>query len=56
MSDADLAGWIGTADPSRMVRVQQAYPLAFFDRYLRRRPSRLLDGPGPAFPEVRFIR
>jgi dienelactone hydrolase len=56
MSDADLAGWIGTADPSRMVRVQQAYPLAFFDRYLRRRPSLLLDGPSPAFPEVRFIR
>jgi hypothetical protein len=55
MSDADLAGWIGTVNPARMVRIQQAYPLAFFDRYLRRRPTRLLDGPSPAFPEVRFI-
>jgi len=55
MSDAELAGWIGTLDPARAVRIQQAYPLAFFDLHLRRRRQRLLDGPSEAFPEVRFV-
>jgi predicted dienelactone hydrolase len=55
MSDEDLAGWIGTLDPARAVRIQQAYPLAFFDLHLRRKRQRLLDGPNPAFPEVRFV-
>jgi hypothetical protein len=54
MSDEELAGWVGTLDPARGVRIQQAYPLAFFDLHLRRR-GHLLDGPNPAFPEVRFI-
>ncbi|GIE88202.1 alpha/beta hydrolase family protein [Actinoplanes regularis] len=55
MSDEDLAGWIGTLDPVRAVRIQQTYPLAFFDLHLRHRRQRLLEGPNPAFPEVRFI-
>jgi dienelactone hydrolase len=55
MSDEDLRGWIGTLDPDRAVRIQQAYPLAFFDLHLRHRPGHLLDGPSPAFPEVTFI-
>jgi len=55
MSDEDLQGWIGTLDPSRAVRIQQAYPLAFFDLHLRGRRGHLLDRPSPAFPEVRFI-
>jgi predicted dienelactone hydrolase len=56
MSDEDLRGWIGTLDPVRAVRIQQAYPLAFFDLHLRHRgQGHLLDGPCPAFPEVRFI-
>jgi predicted dienelactone hydrolase len=54
MSDEELAGWIGTLDPARAVRIQQAYPLAFFDLHLRHR-GHLLDGPSPAFPEVQFI-
>ena len=54
MSDEDLAGWIGTLDPARAVLIQQAYPLAFFDLHLRHR-GHLLDGPSPAFPEVRFL-
>jgi hypothetical protein len=54
MSDADLQGWIGTLDPARAVRIQQAYPLAFFDLHLRHR-GHLLDGPSPAFPEVKFL-
>ncbi|HTJ36630.1 MAG TPA: acetylhydrolase [Dactylosporangium sp.] len=55
MSDEELRQWIGTLDPGRAVAIQRAYPLAFFDRHLRGRPARLLDGPSPAFPEVRFI-
>ncbi len=55
MSDAELRGWIGTLDPARAVRIQQAYPLAFFDLHLRHRTGRLLDGPSSAFPEVKFI-
>ncbi|MFF5296997.1 alpha/beta hydrolase family protein [Paractinoplanes globisporus] len=55
MSDDELRGWIGTLDPGRAVTIQQAYPLAFFDRHLRHRPSRLLSGPSPAFPEVTYL-
>ncbi|MFC4997779.1 alpha/beta hydrolase family protein [Dactylosporangium cerinum] len=55
MSDEELLGWIGPLDPSRGLRIQQAYPLAFFDQHLRHRRQRLLDGPSRAFPEVRFI-
>jgi predicted dienelactone hydrolase len=54
MSDEDLEGWIGTLDPARAVRIQQAYPLAFFDLHLRHR-GHLLDGPSLVFPEVKFI-
>jgi hypothetical protein len=55
MSDEELLSWIGTLDPGRAVRIQQAYPLAFFDLHLRHRRARLLEGPSPAFPEVRFV-
>jgi predicted dienelactone hydrolase len=43
MSAADLAGWIGTFDPGRAVRIQQFYPLAFFDRHLRHRAEPRLE-------------
>ena len=50
------AGLSGEAlAPAAAVRIQQAYPLAFFDRHLRHRRQRLLDGPSPAFPEVCFV-
>ncbi|MGW7259368.1 alpha/beta hydrolase family protein [Streptomyces sp. NPDC054834] len=55
MSDEELRGWIGTLDPARALRIQQAYPLAFFDLHLRHRPQNLLDGPSAAFPEVKII-
>ncbi|MEU1010312.1 acetylhydrolase [Streptomyces sp. NPDC005890] len=55
MSDAELLGWIGTLAPARAVRIQQAYPLAFFDLHLRHRRGPLLDGPTRAFPEVTFL-
>ena len=54
LSDEALRGWIGTLDPARAVRIQQAYPLAFFDRHLRHR-GHLLDRPSAAFPEVTFV-
>ena len=56
MTDRQIQDMVGTLPPARAVRIQQAYPLAFFDRHLRHRGERLLDGPSPAFPEVRFIR
>ncbi|GAA4262525.1 alpha/beta hydrolase family protein [Dactylosporangium darangshiense] len=45
----------GTVDPARSVTAQRAYLLAFFDRYLRGRQSRLLTGPSPRYPEIRFV-
>ncbi|MBL1108869.1 acetylhydrolase [Streptomyces sp. 5-8] len=55
MSEEELRDRIGTLAPTRAVRIQQAYPLAFFDRHLRNRPGHLLDGPSRAFPEVTFL-
>ncbi|MGW4563989.1 alpha/beta hydrolase family protein [Streptomyces sp. NPDC004561] len=55
MSDEELRRWIGTLDPARALRIQQAYPLAFFDLHLRHRRGHLLDGPCAAFPEVTFL-
>ncbi|MBU2669920.1 alpha/beta hydrolase [Actinoplanes bogorensis] len=55
MSDAELRTWIGDLDPARAVRIDQAYPVAFFDEHLRGRPQRLLDGPSPSFPEVAYL-
>ncbi|WP_405647859.1 alpha/beta hydrolase family protein [Streptomyces uncialis] len=60
---AKLLGWseqqlqdvIGTLDPDQAVRIQQAYPLAFFDEHLRHRRGHLLDGPSAAFPAVTFL-
>ncbi|MGW4744788.1 alpha/beta hydrolase family protein [Streptomyces sp. NPDC004290] len=54
-SAQQLQDVIGTLDPDQAVRIQQAYPLAFFDEHLRHRRSRLLDGPSPAFPAVTFL-
>ncbi|GLW01519.1 alpha/beta hydrolase family protein [Streptomyces lavendulae] len=50
-----LQGAIGTLDPDQAVKIQQAYPLAFFDEHLRHHRGRLLDGPSPAFPAVTFL-
>ncbi|MFJ3216699.1 alpha/beta hydrolase family protein [Kitasatospora sp. NPDC086801] len=55
LTDEQVRGMIGTLDPARAVRIQQAYPVAFFDQHLRHRPSRLLDGPSAAFPEVTYL-
>ncbi|MEU2507347.1 acetylhydrolase [Streptomyces sp. NPDC007863] len=54
-SEQQLQDVIGTLDPDQAVRIQQAYPLAFFDEHLRHRRGHLLDGPSPAFPAVTFL-
>ncbi|GAA1030257.1 MULTISPECIES: hypothetical protein [Amycolatopsis] len=41
-------------DPSRGLRVGEAYLTAFLDQHLRGVHQPLLDGPSPRFPEVRF--
>jgi dienelactone hydrolase len=55
LGDDVLRDWCGTLDRGRAVRIQQAYPLAFFDLHLRRRRQRLLEGPSRAFPEVLYL-
>jgi dienelactone hydrolase len=45
---------IGTINGLRAVTVERAYINAWFDRYLCHHDSRLLTGPSPRFPEVRF--
>ncbi|MFF8296880.1 alpha/beta hydrolase family protein [Streptomyces globisporus] len=53
---------LGLVDPhaplsaARSTTITRAYVTAFFDRSLRGRPARLLDGPTPAHPEVLFQR
>jgi predicted dienelactone hydrolase len=54
-SGQQLQDVIGTLDPDQAVKIQQAYPLAFFDEHLRHRRGHLLDGPSPAFPAVTFL-
>jgi predicted dienelactone hydrolase len=46
-----LRGEIGTR---RLMEINRAYSLAFFDQTLRGNDSPLLDGPNAGFPEVSF--
>ncbi|QDY80838.1 lipase [Streptomyces qinzhouensis] len=55
MDQQALEGEVGTIATHRAQAFQRAYPRAFFDLHLRGR-GRLLDGPSPAFPEVRYTR
>ncbi|MFD8749882.1 alpha/beta hydrolase family protein [Kitasatospora sp. NPDC059577] len=53
MTEEQIQAQVGTLDPDRGTRIQQAYPRAFFDLHLRNRHcGDLLDGPSKAFPEV----
>ncbi len=47
---------VGTVAPDRSVAVQRACVTAFFDRWLRGRDGKLLDGPSARYPEIRFVR
>jgi predicted dienelactone hydrolase len=44
----------GQLDPRRAHEIINAYTLAFFDHYLKGRPSDLLTGPSSRFPEATF--
>ncbi|GAA3092398.1 lipase [Streptomyces roseofulvus] len=54
-NEQQLQAVIGTLDPDQAVKIQQAYPLAFFDEHLRHRRAHLLDGPTRAFPAVTYL-
>jgi hypothetical protein len=45
----------GPIDGYRMVKIMNAYTLAFFDEYLKGEMSPLLDGPSPDYPEVTIV-
>ncbi len=47
-------GMLGEIEGRRGLQVVNAYTLAFFDRYVRDRPSPLLAGASPDHPEVEF--
>jgi hypothetical protein len=47
---------LGSINPERAVRAEEAYVSAFFGRFLRGQPGRRLDGPSPRYPEIAFIR
>lgn len=55
MADDQVAGLIGTVEPRRTVAAEATYVAAFFEQTLRHRPQRVLTGPSPWFPQVRFI-
>jgi hypothetical protein len=44
----------GPIDPLRMIKIENAYLLAFFDRHLKNEDASLLEGPSPDFPEVGY--
>jgi hypothetical protein len=46
---------VGAISGDRAVPAVRAYVLAFFDRFLRGRRAPLLEGPSPAYPEVRSL-
>ncbi|MGF1571007.1 MAG: alpha/beta hydrolase family protein [Nodosilinea sp.] len=51
---ASLLGLSGRLDTQRTHSIINAYSLAFFDRQLKNRPAKLLDGPAKDYPEVLF--
>ncbi|MFG2918251.1 alpha/beta hydrolase [Kitasatospora sp. NPDC048298] len=48
------AGLLGTLAPTRATALTRSYVRAFADRFLRDRPTPLLDGPSPRHPEIEF--
>ncbi|MEH7356314.1 hypothetical protein V7150_22645 [Neobacillus drentensis] len=48
------AGLTGPIDGDRANNIIDSYTLAFFDKYLKDLPSKLLDGPPKQYPEVHF--
>jgi dienelactone hydrolase len=48
------ASEVSTIDSARALRIAAVYVEAFFDQYLKGKPSALLTGPSPDYPEVVF--
>lgn len=53
-SPARALGLLGSIDGVRGLQITRAYIRAFFDTYLNKTPSPLLQGPSSAYPEVQF--
>jgi predicted dienelactone hydrolase len=51
---AHTLGLKGPLDGQRALRVIDDYALAFFNQELKNEPSTVLDGPSPAYPEIRW--
>ncbi|WP_329013320.1 alpha/beta hydrolase [Streptomyces sp. NBC_00690] len=51
---ADWQGAFGTLPPVRASEITRAYAVAFFGRFLARRPAPLLSAPSRRFPEIEF--
>ncbi|MFB6890538.1 alpha/beta hydrolase [Kitasatospora sp. NPDC056327] len=49
------AALFGTISPARSSALARAYVRAHFDRFLRGRPSPLLNAPSPRHPEISFV-
>jgi hypothetical protein len=45
---------VGTINGERATAIVRAYVNAYFDLYLRRHHSRVLDGPSARYPEIQF--
>ncbi|MCJ1434282.1 hypothetical protein MMC27_003649 [Xylographa pallens] len=52
--DGEVDNW-GTISGARMLEIETAYVAAFFDRFLKGKSSKLLEGETGQFPEVDFI-
>ena len=50
------AGFLGSIDGNRMASIVNAYTVAFFDTYVKGKPSELLNGPSDDYPEVAIER
>jgi predicted dienelactone hydrolase len=48
-------GLLGSIDGARGLQITRAYVRAFFDTYLNKTPSSLLQGPTSIYPEVQFF-
>ncbi|WP_181019554.1 alpha/beta hydrolase family protein [Nonomuraea typhae] len=50
-----LRALIGAIEPAESIAAQRAYVAAFFDRWLKGRPTTLFDRPSSRFPAVKII-
>ncbi|MCZ7438191.1 hypothetical protein O7598_17405 [Micromonospora sp. WMMC241] len=56
LPDSFVTAAIGDVDPTRAVHTEETFVAAFFDRWLRGRDGRVLDGPSRCLPDLVFVR